>query len=120
MQNDIDNAEPIKKSFKKKEEYIIPTKDNYSILLSHNYTIKQLKEIATIHKIKINSSLAKADIVNKIYSYFKHYDNAVIIQRAWRRYLWKQYNKLRGPARFNRRLCVNETDFCTMDDLSSP
>ena len=31
--------------------------------------------------------------------------------------LFKQYNKLRGPARFNRSLCVNETDFFTMDDL---
>jgi len=113
----IDNAEPAKKALKKKEEFIIPTKDNYSILLSHNYTIKQLKEIAALQKIKLNSALAKADIVNKIYSYFKHYDNAVIIQKAWRRYLWKQYNKLRGPARFNRRLCVNETDFFTMDEL---
>jgi hypothetical protein len=96
---------------------VMPTKDNYSMLLSFNYTIKQLKEIATHHKIKFSSSLAKADIVNKIYNYFKHYDNAVVIQKAWRRYLLRQFNKLRGPARFNRRLCVNETDFFTMDDL---
>jgi hypothetical protein len=112
--------EPIShKKLKKKEEtvIIIPTKDNYSILLSFNYTIKQLKEIAGQYKIKLSSSLAKADIVNKIYNYFKHYDNAVMIQRAWRLYLLKQYNKLRGPARFNRSLCVNETDFFTMDAL---
>jgi len=108
---------PIPPKKKKKEEMIMPTKDNYSILLSYNYTIKQLKEIAVHYKIKISSTLVKADIVVKIYNYFKHYDNAVVIQRAWRLYLWKQYNKLRGPARFNRRLCVNETDFFTMDDL---
>jgi len=102
---------------KKEVKTIIPTKENYSILLSHNYTIKQLKEIAAHYKIKISSSLVKADIVNKIYNYFKHYDNAVVIQRAWRHYLLKQYNKLRGPARFKRRICVNETDFFTMDDL---
>ena len=101
----------------KMEEMIMPTKDNYSILLSYNYTIKQLKEIAVHYKIKISSTLVKADMVNKIYNYFKHYDNAVVIQRAWRHYLLKQYNKLRGPARFQRRLCVNETDFFTMDAL---
>jgi len=110
--NDLD-----KKSKKKTTEFIMPTKDNYSMLLSVNYSIKQLKEIAIQHKIKVNSSLVKAEFVNKIYNYFKHYDNAVVIQRAWRRYLWQQYNKLRGPARFNRRLCVNETDFFTMDEV---
>jgi hypothetical protein len=109
---------PLKRTKKKEEvKTVIPTKDNYSILLSHNYTIKQLKEIAGHYKIKIGSTLVKADMVNKIYNYFKHYDNAVVIQRAWRHYLLKQYNKLRGPARFQRRLCVNETDFFTMDDL---
>lgn len=108
--------EVIKKP-KKKEDFIIPTKDNYSMLLSYNYTIKQLKEIATHHKIKINSSSAKAEIVAKIYNYFKHYDNAVVIQRAWRCYLRRQYNKLHGPARFNRKICVNETDFFTMDEI---
>ena len=113
---DTIKVELIKKP-KKKDDFIIPTKDNYSMLLSYNYTIKQLKEIATQHKIKIYSSLAKAEIVAKIYNYFKHYDNAVVIQRAWRCYLLRQYNKLHGPARFNRKLCVNETDFFTMDDI---
>jgi hypothetical protein len=108
----------LKRKIKKEVKMIIPTKENYSILLSHNYTIKQLKEIAGHYKIKVHSTLVKAEMVNKIYNYFKHYDNAVVIQRAWRHYLLKQYNKLRGPARFKRRLCVNETDFFTMDDLN--
>jgi hypothetical protein len=113
---DIDQPISQKKT-KKKDDYVMPTRENYSMLLSFNYTIKQLKEIATHHKIKISSTLVKADIVNKIYNYFKHYDNALVIQRAWRLFLLKQYNKLRGPARFNRLLCVNETDFFTMDAL---
>jgi hypothetical protein len=113
----MDLDPPISHKKKAKEEFIMPTKETYSLLLSHNYTIKQLKEIAAHHKIKISSSLVKAEIVTKIYNYFKHYDNAVVIQHAWRRYLFKQYNKLRGPARFNRSLCVNETDFFTMDEI---
>ena len=115
IQNDISTTV---KKIKKRDDFVMPSKDNYSILLSTNYTIKQLKEISTHHKIKISTSLAKADIVTKIYNYFKHYDNTVIIQKAWRSYLYNQYNKLRGPARFKRNLCVNDTDFFTMDDLT--
>jgi hypothetical protein len=125
MQNDVEIVKKVRskkekdsKKDSKKDEFVIPTKENYTILLSFNYTIKQLKEIACHHKIKLNSTLVKGEIVNKIYTYFKHYDNAAVIQRAWRRYLWKQYNKLRGPARFKRSVCVNETDFFTMDALA--
>jgi hypothetical protein len=117
MPIDVEPMPISQKKIKKKDDFVMPNRENYSILLSFNYTIKQLKEIATHHKIKINSTLVKADIVSKIYNYFKHYDNAVIIQRAWRLFTLKQYNKLRGPARFNRKLCVNETDFFTMDEV---
>ena len=108
---------PLKKAKKNVTEFIMPTKENYSILLSQNYTIKQLKEIATHYKIKLGGASVKADLILKIYNYFKFYDNAVIIQRTWRNYLFKEYNNLRGPARFKRSLCVNETDFFTMDEV---
>jgi hypothetical protein len=101
----------------KKPEFIMPTKDNYAIMQKNNYTIKQLKEIAGHHKIKLQSSDIKAEMLTKIYNFFKLYDTAVVIQRKFRSYLYKVYNEIRGPARFNRSLCVNETDFFTMDDL---
>jgi hypothetical protein len=113
----IKNADSVKPD-KKKEDYIMPTRNNYSILLSTNYTIKQLKEIATHHKIKLSGVSIKTDIITKIYNHFKLYDNTLIIQRAWRNYLFKQYNHIRGPARFKRSICVNDTDFFTMDELS--
>jgi hypothetical protein len=109
-----------KKSDKKKapvSEFVMPDKDNYGILLSQNYTIKQLKEIALHHKIKLKGISVKTDILARIYNYFKFYDSAVVIQNAWRRYLFRHYNNIRGPARFKRDLCVNDTDFFTMDDV---
>lgn len=101
----------------KKVEFIMPTRKDYSSLLTSNYTIKQLKEISNHYKIKLGSVNVKSEIVSKIYYNFKLYDNTVIIQRSWRRYLFKLYNKLRGPARFNRSLCVNDTDFFTLDNV---
>ena len=112
-------ATNVKKTKKKVvAEYVMPTRENYSVLLSANYTIRQLKEIATLHKIKLSGASVKTEIVVKIYNYFKLYDNVVIIQKAWRKYLFREYNKLRGPARFSRSICVNDTDFFTMDSLS--
>ena len=110
---------PLKTDKKKASaaELVMPTKENYSMLLSQNYTIKQLREIAHHHKIKLRGVAVKADILSRIYNYFKLYDNAVTIQQAWRRHLFRQYGKLRGPARFNRSVCVNDTDFFTMDDI---
>lgn len=108
----------VKKNKKKSAEYVMPTRENYSVLLSANYTVRQLKEIATHHKIKLGGANIKTDIVTKIYNFFKLHDNVVVIQKAWRRYLFKEYNKLRGPARFSRKLCVNDTDFFTMDNIS--
>lgn len=110
-----------KKPYKRKvknDEFVIPTRNNYGVLLSNNYTIKQLKEIAAHYKIKLGSVGVKNEIFSKIYNYFKLYDTALIIQKAWRNYLFKQYNILRGPARFKRSLCVNDCDFFTMDEVA--
>lgn len=111
--------EKIKISDKKKvdtsSEFVMPTRENYATLLSKKYTIKQLKEIALHHKIKLKGISIKTDILARIYNFFKFYDSACTIQKAWRKYLFRQYNQIRGPARFNRSLCVNDTDFFTMD-----
>lgn len=95
-----------------------PDKNNYNILLQNNYTIKELKDIAIHNKIKLTGANVKADIINRIYTYFSHYDKAKLLQKTWRNYLFRVYNKLHGPARFNRKLCVNETDFFTMDNVN--
>lgn len=105
------------KKEKKKADFIMPTMENYNIVLSQNFTIKQLKEISGHYKIKLNSATVKHEMMAKIYNYFKSYENSIIIQNVYRRYLFKQYNKLRGPARFNRSICVNDTDFFTLDNL---
>ena len=92
---------------------VIPTSDNYNAFLSHKFNSIQLKSICKHYKLPVSGN--KQILTNTIYKhlYFSHY--ATRIQRQWRKSYMKIYAKLHGPARFNRALCVNETDFFTMD-----
>jgi hypothetical protein len=92
---------------------VIPTFDNYNAFLNHKFNSIQLKSICRHYKLPVSGT--KQVLTNTIYKhlYFSHY--AIRIQRHWRKTYMKIYAKLHGPARFKRNLCVNETDFFTMD-----
>lgn len=100
----------MKKSMNKKN-LIIPSKETF--LNKEDYSIKELKEIAKHYKEKISGT--KKELRNRIIHHFKKNDCTIIIQRAFIKYLYKKYKKLHGPARMNRSICVNETDFYTME-----
>ena len=113
------NAVPVKakRVAKKRTEtdsvIIIPTSDNYNAFLSHKFNSIQLKSICRHYKLPVSGT--KQVLTNTIYRhlYLSHY--AIRIQRQWRKSYAKIYAKLHGPARFKRNMCVNETDFFTMD-----
>jgi len=92
---------------------VIPTSEDYNAFLNHKFNSIQLKNICRHYKLPVSGS--KQILTNTIYKYlyFSHY--ATRIQRQWRKCYVKLYAKLHGPARFKRDLCVNETDFFTMD-----
>ena len=89
----------------------------HDALFKNNYTLLQLRKMCKHYKVKITGT--KGLLTNRLYESMKHNYNAFIIQRVWRKYLLQQNNELRGPALFNRAICVNETDFYSMDKLSS-
>lgn len=94
------------------------TVDNYfknKINLS-KLKVKELKEIAKNNKIKITAT--KPILIERIQIHFKRLKNAILIQSVARRYLVKFSFHLRGPALKNRKLCVNDTDFYTLEPLS--
>lgn len=107
-----------KHSIKEKNnaELEIPIFSSHNTFLTKSYTIPQLKEICKFYKLKVTGN--KQVLLNKIYNFLYFSSYALIIQRAWRKKLFKIYSKIRGPARFNRSLCVNETDFFSMESLS--
>jgi hypothetical protein len=101
-----------------KKVFQMPTKENYSqLFISEKYTIKQLRTISLHYKINLSGLTLKAELIKALTNYFQRYDKARLIQTVWRKALFRKYNNLRGPARFKRAICVNETDFFTMDSL---
>lgn len=100
---------------KTKEKF---TTDNYfknKINLS-KMKVKELKEIAKKYKIKITAT--KLVLIERIQMYFKRLKHIIITQSIVRRYLVKLSFTFRGPALKNRKLCVNDSDFYTLEPIS--
>lgn len=98
-------------------ELIIPNFNNYEIIHTQKYSIKNLKDICKHYKLRISGN--KSDLNSRIYEYLHSTYFAIKIQRCWRKYLCLEYHKAHGPARMNRKMCVNETDFYSMESINS-
>jgi hypothetical protein len=120
MENEIMETPPknIKKKIKTPEMIVeMPTIKNYTHFFNKKNTLLQLKSICRHYKLKASGN--KDQLTNTIYNLLHRTYNAIIIQRVWKRYCYKKYHLLHGPARYNRKKCVNETDFYTMDSILS-
>jgi hypothetical protein len=97
-------------------DMLIPKINEYATFKTKKYTLADLRMVCKHYKQK--SSGTKEHLLEVMYIFLHGSYNAQIIQRAWKKYCVKVYNNLHGPARKNRKLCVNETDFFTMDPIS--
>ena len=79
------------------------------------YKLDELKKAAKKYKLLISGN--KSALINRLHLHFKQIKNAIIIQKNFRRLVVKTTFALRGPAFKNRKLCVNDTDFVTMEPL---
>lgn len=85
-------------------------------LILTKYTIPILKDAAKTYKI--HSSGKKQEIIDRLTKIFLQTKEAIQIQAAFRGWIYRYMIKLRGNALQNRSLCVNTTDFCTMEPLT--
>ena len=111
------NKQQIRSHTNKKYDISIPKFHEFDKLKECNYQKKFLKEICKHYKQKVSGN--KHDLVVRLYDHLRLSSVAVKIQKKWRKYLLNLYNDLRGPGKFVRRLCVNETDFLTMEKVCS-
>jgi hypothetical protein len=104
---------PVKK-VKREENFIIPTQLTH--FTPSTYTLLEMKTICRHYKLRVTGN--KTELSEKIKRYLLEVTSVYKIQKIWRTFLYRKLAKAHGPARFKRQLCVNETDFCTMDDLA--
>ena len=94
----------------------IPKLSEYNFFLQDQYKLVELKHICRHYKQKVSGK--KTELMKRLYTHLKDGYFACKIQKLWRNHILHVYNCLKGPARMNRSLSVNNTDFLTMDALS--
>jgi hypothetical protein len=118
LENRVSKNINISKNLDKIDEVeMIPNFTNYEVLLKYNYNIKQLKQIAKEHKLKLTGN--KTQLVSRIYSYLYLSQLVIKIQKIMRGCLQRKYNDNHGPGFKNRSLCVNNFDFLSMDEVTT-
>lgn len=98
------------------EEFRIVQIGEHETIVSKNYNVRQLKDMCRWHKLKISGT--KGELLTRLYEYLRQSLYARRIQRAWRVRLCRLCNNLRGAGYLQREVCVNETDFFSMEKLS--
>lgn len=95
----------------------IPTKENYKSFLFHKMNLKELKYISK--KLKLKLSFKKEELIQNIIFFFDKTKSAIKIQALVRRMIVQKWIELHGPGFYkrNRYLCVNDTDFLTLDKM---
>jgi len=99
---------------------------NYNILNEESgavdYKVAELKEMCAIiqrdfdyKKIKVTGT--KGELRQSVYNFYHHTFHCIKIQLKFNSFLRRKLNKLRGPALSNREICINETDFYSLDPI---
>ena len=99
---------------------------NYNILNEENsatdYKVAELKEMCAIIQRdfdykKIKMSGTKSELRQNVYNFYHQTFHCIKIQLKFHSFLRRKLNKLRGPALANREICINETDFYSLDPI---
>jgi hypothetical protein len=101
---------------KNKTDIVIINSNNYSDLKKYNFSVAQLKTIAK--SLKIIASGTKQILLTRIYVYLYLSKFIIKIQKKIRGFLLRKSILNRGPAFLNRKICVNDRDFLTDDEVS--
>lgn len=94
------------------DNYFVPDINNYNLLLEYDFKLNELKSILKEYSLKTTGN--KDILLTRIYNYLYLCNRITKIQSNMRRYFVKKYTELQGPALYNRSLCINCNDFCTM------
>lgn len=98
-------------------DFTIPLFSEYQQFKKINYPVYFLKHICKFYKLKVSGN--KPDLNDRIYKFLYQTNSVIIIQKLYRGYLQRVYHKLIGPAFKNRSLCMNSTDFFSLESIKT-
>lgn len=105
-----------------KEEITEIEKINYDIIFKDYNKFKTIKAKQIFlknlcKKNNLNVTGNKTLLKQRLYYYFKgsYYSNKII--KCWKHFVEKKISKARGPGYNNREICINNTDFFSMDNI---
>jgi hypothetical protein len=97
-------------------DFYILSFHEYNQIYERNYSVRHLKQICAYYKQKINGN--KHELEKRVFEFLKQSHHIIRIQRVWHRHLLHRMKKARGPAYNDRKKCINEMDFYTMDNVN--
>ena len=97
--------------------FTIPSIKEFNNLYTINYKVNELKIIQKHYNIKCSGN--KEHLKQYLYNYLFYSYKISIIQKNARLLFIKKYIKFHGPAFYNRSICSNDVDFCTLDTMVS-
>ena len=98
------------------DDSYLPDGSNYFKLLTYKVNITNLKSYLKHYSLKTTGK--KDDLLKRIFLFLHLSSHAVSMQKLFRGYLQRYFNRLHGPAYTKRSLCVNDSDFFTLDPLN--
>jgi SAP domain-containing new25 len=84
-------------------------------VLMYSYTLPHLKLIAKTLGLKVSGN--KTELTHRIFQYLYVLKATLVLQRVFKKYLFRLLVSSHGPASQNRSLCTNISDFFTMEPL---
>ena len=101
-----------------KKTYPIINYENYinNTLIIEKNKLPELKDACRNFKLRIGGN--KPELIKRINDYFYRSKYAIIIQKFTRLWIVQLFFKLKGPALLNRKICVNDTDFVTLEPIN--
>jgi len=98
--------------------------NNYALLLDNDFDYKVIdlkKMCSNIQREyeykKIKTTGTKVEMKQNIYNFYNQTFHSIKIQLKFKSHLRRKLTLLRGPALKNREICINETDFYTLDPI---
>ena len=101
---------------KKETKYILSYQEyNKNPFVLAKFKLPELKSIARSFKLLVSGN--KRTLYDRIQKYFEKCSYIIKIQKVFRGFLLRLLNKICGEARKNRTVCVNDSDFYSLEPL---